>query len=70
MSEAAQKRQVFDIASLAEGVRAILIGRGWETVGHWCWATARQRRPDEKPRKYRQYIDLSRPAPARIPSRL
>lgn len=113
--EPQKSRQEYDIASLAEGVRAVLIGRGWECLGRWEWAVsrargahrqaapactsagARQRRgshalpgsslataapqasalPSGRPnapvggldqtRKFRRYLDLSRPTPARIP---
>lgn len=43
---ALQKRQSFDIASLAEGVEAILVGRrgAWECRGRWRWSGTRSGR--------------------------
>lgn len=53
-----QPNQEFDICSLAENTRAILVGRGWAVPGFWCWSGT-----------HRHYIDCSRPTPERVPSR-
>lgn len=56
-----QEFQEFDICSLAENTRAILIGRGWECLGHWCWGDT------GKGGLRRHYFDTSRPKVERIP---
>ncbi len=54
-----------DILALAEGVKAVLIGRGWEAPGYWRWEAKRH---DPQRRRFRVYYDASNASrPSRIP---
>lgn len=96
--EAGLGQPEYEITSLAENERAILVGRGWECVGYWTWrvVSSRSRRAPAtaggvsdrdarspaphgpraglagdggapEKRRLREYYDLSRKNPARIP---
>lgn len=58
--EATAEIPVYEVASLAEDVRVILIGYGWEAPGYMLWSGDGQRR-------HRRFYDLSRPTAALIP---